>query len=44
MVNIPEYINNHQMHLNVYDAFFLRRSHQHVSAVIMTIFRVMLLS
>ena len=31
------------MHLNIYDSFYLKYSHQHVSSGIPTIFRVVLL-
>jgi len=31
------------MHFNVYDVFYSKCSHQHISAAIMTIFRMLLL-
>jgi len=37
------YIHNQQVYFNIYDAFYSQRSHQHVSAAIAAIFRVMLL-
>ena len=40
---IQKYINNLQIHFNIYDAFYSRYSHQHVSAGIPAIFKVMLL-
>jgi len=39
----PKYINNPQMHFNIYNIFYSQYSHQHVSADIETIFMVMLL-
>jgi hypothetical protein len=38
-----KYINNQQMHFNIYDVFCLQSPHQHVSAGIPSIFRGMLL-
>jgi len=45
-LNIPEdpkYIKIKQMHFNIYDAFYSQYFHQHVSAGISAIFRVMFL-
>jgi len=39
----PKYINNQQTHFNMYDIFYSQCSHQHVSASIVAIFRVMLI-
>jgi hypothetical protein len=39
----PKYINNHEMHFNIYDVFYSQCFHQHVSAGISAIFRAMLL-
>jgi hypothetical protein len=39
----PKYVNNQQMHFNIYDVFYPQNSHQHVSIGIAAIFRVMLL-
>ena len=36
-----KYTNNQQMHFNTYDVFYSKCSHQHVSAGILAIFRVM---
>jgi len=40
---IQKYINNQQVYFNVYDVLYSQVSHQHVSAGIPTIFRVILL-
>jgi hypothetical protein len=40
---ILKYRNNQQIHLNIYDTFYSQYSHQHVSAGIPAIFRVMFL-
>jgi hypothetical protein len=40
---IQKYINNQQIYFNVYDVFYSQFSHQHVSAGIPAIFRVILL-
>jgi len=39
----PKYVNNQQMHFNIYDVFYPQYSCQHVSVGIVVIFRVMLL-
>jgi hypothetical protein len=39
----PKYVNNGQVPFNMYDLFYSKYSHQHVSACIPTIFRVLLL-
>ena len=39
----PKYINNQQMHFNIYDIFYSQCSHQHVSAGIPAIFSVILI-
>jgi len=41
--NIQKYINNEQMHFNIYDVYYLRYSHQHVSVGIIAFFKVTLL-
>jgi hypothetical protein len=38
-----KYINNQQVHFDIYDVFYSQCSHQHVSAGILAIFRVILL-
>jgi hypothetical protein len=38
-----KYINNQQIHLNIYDTFYSQYSHQYVSTGIPAIFRVMFL-
>jgi hypothetical protein len=38
-----KYLNNQQMYFNVYDVFYSLNSHQHVSAGIPAIFKVMVL-
>ena len=43
MHQIQKYINNIQMHFNIYDIFYPRYSYQPVSAGIPAFFRVMLL-
>jgi hypothetical protein len=40
---IPKYINNQQMHFNIYNVFYSLNSHQLVSISIAAIFRVILL-
>jgi len=40
---IQKYTNNQHIHFNIYDVFYSQSSHQHVSAGIPGIFRVMLL-
>jgi len=40
---VSKYINNQQMHFNIYDVFYSKCYHQHVSAGIQAIFRVMLI-
>jgi len=40
---IQKYVNNQQMHLYIYDVFYLQYFHRHVSAGIPDIFRVMFL-
>jgi hypothetical protein len=40
---IQKYINNQKMHFNIYDIFYSQYSHQHISARIPVIFRVMFL-
>jgi hypothetical protein len=37
-----KYINNHQMHFNVYDVLYSKYSQEHVLAAIPAIFREML--
>jgi len=39
----PKYINNKQMHLNIYDIFYSQCPHQYVSLGFLTFFRVILL-
>ena len=41
--NIHKDISNQRMHFNIYDVYYLRHSHQHVSAGIMAFFKVILL-